>query len=202
LSPISAARWVETHDIGEEDRSQDPIGLDLVATPRQELLDLVEDGVGIPDPGQVVITRKLDELRPGDVLGEVAPRFHRDGLITGSVQHQCWNAARGQDWTHVDLGVHPDEGEHRRRARAHTQVARPGRAEALVRRTARRANVESDGTAPVLRDLVEEGIEASARVAPFVPVPHELASEAAKQDDRGGACRVRGSEQDTQRRAL
>ena len=37
----------------------------------EELLDLVEDLVGV-DPGQMVVPRQLDEARTRDVLGDVA----------------------------------------------------------------------------------------------------------------------------------
>src|SRR5207248_5374258 len=49
-------------DVGEEHRGEHTIGLRRAADSRQELLDLVDDLVGI-DPGDVHVPWKLDEPR-------------------------------------------------------------------------------------------------------------------------------------------
>src|SRR5438445_7527075 len=58
-------------DVGEEHRRQDTVRLRPMPHAGEELLDLVEDLVGV-DPGQMVVPRQLDEARTRDVLGDVA----------------------------------------------------------------------------------------------------------------------------------
>src|SRR5262249_9813903 len=53
-------------DVGEEDRGEDAVRLGAVPHPGQELLDLVEDRVGVLTPGHVVVSREFHELGSGD----------------------------------------------------------------------------------------------------------------------------------------
>ena len=62
------------HDVGEQHGRQHPVRLGAAAHAGEELLDLVEDRVGVAHEGQVIVARELDVLRAGDVLGHVAAR--------------------------------------------------------------------------------------------------------------------------------
>jgi hypothetical protein len=54
----------------------------------QELLDLVDDGVGVSDERDVIVTGQLDERRIRDRLAEVAALVDRDDAIAGAVKHE------------------------------------------------------------------------------------------------------------------
>jgi hypothetical protein len=53
------------HDVAEHDRGEDAIVLRRRPDAGQELLDLVDDRIGVPGVGQVVDARELHELAPG-----------------------------------------------------------------------------------------------------------------------------------------
>ena len=120
----------------------------------QELLDLSENAIGVADPWQVVISRHLDQRCFRDVLGEVAPGLDRNGAVAAPVDDQGRDANRLENRPDVDLGVHPRESEHRRRAGTHPKVAGPVGAETLVVDPARCPDVQSDRATPISGDLL------------------------------------------------
>ena len=95
-------------EVGEQERHQDAIELCLLAggavEARHEVLDLVEQGILVTLPGQVIVSRQLDRPRARDVLahetGGVALR------LLGAVDEQGGHPDRGQDVADVDLPVH------------------------------------------------------------------------------------------------
>src|SRR5262249_43982075 len=50
-------------DVGKQHGREDAIVLGIATRPGDELLDLVDDGVGVADPGRVIRARELDVLR-------------------------------------------------------------------------------------------------------------------------------------------
>ena len=63
------------HEVGAEDRRQNPLGRRRRTCTSEELLDLVEDLIGV-DGGYVVVPGELDEARPLDPRGDVSPFVH------------------------------------------------------------------------------------------------------------------------------
>ena len=103
-------------EIGEEDGGQHAVGSAHGTRPGEELLDLVEDLVGV-DGHEVVVACELDVARARDLLGDVAPLLDLHVEISGAVQHERRAADAREQLTDVRLRVHQD------------QVARAGRAQ-------------------------------------------------------------------------
>ena len=57
-------------DVREEDRREHAVGLRPAARAGQELLDLVDNRIGITGPQRVRVSRQLDELRSRYPLGD------------------------------------------------------------------------------------------------------------------------------------
>ena len=89
-------------DVGEEDRRERAVGIGPVAGAGEELLDLVDDRLPGPKPDEVVVTRENGELRPVDLLGEVAAQLDWDGKVTLPVHDQ----GRRRDSRQCLAGVH------------------------------------------------------------------------------------------------
>jgi hypothetical protein len=66
------------HDVGEEHGRQQTIRLGPAAHAGEELLDLVEQCVGVAGPDEVVVARKLDVSRSRDLLRDPACLFDLD----------------------------------------------------------------------------------------------------------------------------
>ena len=62
-------------DVGEEHRGQAAVGIRCPLRAGQELLDYVEQRVGVADVRQLVVTRKLSAPRIGDQLRHGPPRL-------------------------------------------------------------------------------------------------------------------------------
>jgi hypothetical protein len=63
-------------DVREHDCGQDPIGLGTAACTRDELLDLVEDCVGVADPREVIGPGQLHVLRALNAFSHVSSPRH------------------------------------------------------------------------------------------------------------------------------
>jgi hypothetical protein len=73
-------------DVGEEDGREHPVERRMRSHAGQELLDLVEDGVLVAEPGQVVGTGELDDLRAEDPFAQIATELrHR---FVGAMQDE------------------------------------------------------------------------------------------------------------------
>src|SRR5204862_1968550 len=81
------------------------VGLDVVPVSRDELLDLVEVGVRIAEPRQMVEARKLHELGAGDVLGEISTVLDGDGEVTRAVDDDGGDVDRRKQRADVELLV-------------------------------------------------------------------------------------------------
>jgi hypothetical protein len=92
-----------TDNIREQYRGKHPVGFRAMSGTREELLDLIENGVHITGPWEVITPGELDVLRPGDALGHVAGSVYVDGRITRSVQDERRDADRRKDMP--DVGV-------------------------------------------------------------------------------------------------
>ncbi len=166
------------------------------------LFDLVEDGVLIADPRQVVVAREENQFRSGDPLGEVAGLFRAHDPVSGPLQDERGNPDRGQDGPDVDLGVHPDQAQRRLRTRALHEVRRPEPHEALIAHGARGAGRAAHRSAPVLLDLPEERGQILIGLAPRVVGRALPARVAPVHDERHRPVGVGGGEQGAHRPAL
>ena len=99
-SPSSAARFVEIDDVGEQHRRQHAIGLGFAARACQKLLGFADDAVDqVGFPERVVINAgQFDELRSGDMVGDVASRLDRDAGVAGAMQDQVGTRIVGSMW--------------------------------------------------------------------------------------------------------
>jgi DNA-binding transcriptional LysR family regulator len=62
-------------DVGEEQGGEDAVRLRLVVESADEALDLVERGVAIALPGQMVVARQLDDAEVGGSSDRLRPRW-------------------------------------------------------------------------------------------------------------------------------
>jgi hypothetical protein len=121
------------HDVAEHDRGEDAIVLRRRPDAGQELLDLVDDRIGVPGVGQVVDARELHELRPRDVCGEVS-RVARvaEGIIQ-ALEDERRDLDRGENRPHVDLGIHHEVLDRVARAEGESLMPSPPIPEGRVR---------------------------------------------------------------------
>lgn len=96
-------------DVDKQDRSKDTRGHCRRQGPGEEVLDLVQKGILVAHPRQVVRPGELHEPRAGDLLGDPAAFLHECVSVVGAMQDQRGNLDRRQDAPNVDLGVHPHE---------------------------------------------------------------------------------------------
>ena len=95
-------------DVGKQHRREDAVVLGGRPDAGQELLDLVEDRARVAEIGKMVHPRELHELRPLDLVGQVASLTGIAIDVVSSLKHQGWRADRRQDRTDIDLGIHPE----------------------------------------------------------------------------------------------
>ncbi len=100
---------------------------------RHELLDLVDDGVAIPGPDEVIDARQLDVVGPRDMLGQVAPVLDAKAGRLGPMDHERRHPNGRQDAADVALVDQVDGRGGHPRARRLALVARPGADQPVVR---------------------------------------------------------------------
>ena len=142
-------------DIGEQHRREHPFGTRLRAGAGRELLDLVQGGVGISGPVQVVGAVELDELRVRNVLGEIPPERGRHVGVVAVEEHDGRCRDRGQDRADIQTS---DQSLHRNRG---TRADRAPRS-----RRASRCRKPS----------LAASLAATAVTQPGSPVPHQFAN--------------------------
>ncbi len=90
-------------DVGEQDGGQHPVRRGGPTDPSQKLLDVVESEFGRLPVERHVGPWKLDQLRAGDVLGQVASMLDGDELNVPAVEDERWRLDQRQDGACVDL---------------------------------------------------------------------------------------------------
>ena len=115
-------------DVGEEHGREHAIRLGPGPDAREELLDLVDDRVGIARPDEVLVAGELDELRARDLLrrSSVPPR-RSTSRSPARWRTSVGTRIVGRTLADVDLRVHPQERDGGARAGAAPQVGRPAR---------------------------------------------------------------------------
>jgi hypothetical protein len=83
-------------DVGKQDGSRRDLAFGCLVRACEELLDLVEDGVGIAAKEQMVLAGKLDVLRARNVLTQIATGADPDEPVPFSMKDQGGNDECGQ----------------------------------------------------------------------------------------------------------
>jgi hypothetical protein len=110
-------------DVREQHRGQHPFEVGTAPLAGEELLDVVEQRLGVTDPEHVVRAGELDQRRPLDVRREIATVLDGRGAVVHPVEDQGGHVDDLEDVAHVAAAVDAEEGACRRRARA--PVTRP-----------------------------------------------------------------------------
>src|SRR5680860_392325 len=75
-------------DVGEHDGGEDPVGIGPDPHPGQELSNLLDDDVGITDPGEVIVAGQFDVPGTRDLSGHPAARPPVDDAVAVTVEHE------------------------------------------------------------------------------------------------------------------
>jgi hypothetical protein len=155
-SPTLAGSLRGADDVGEAHRGQHPVGRDRWAHTGEELLDLIDQGIGVTGEEQVVVTVEFPVGGIGDVLGQVAAVLHPHLPISSPVQHQRRSLDGGQHVMHVghSLRAPPSRDNLRCRPRCRPRSGDPlssqmGSAPPLVVDHARGHDLERGHRSPV-----------------------------------------------------
>src|SRR5208282_64091 len=88
LTPTPVANLGEMRrrrdQVGEQDRRENPVAALGPPRTREELLNLIQDRVGVTDPRNVILSRKLDEGRARHLGGNPSPFLHSGVPIAGA----------------------------------------------------------------------------------------------------------------------
>ena len=188
-------------DVGEEDGHEHAVGHLGGRDAGDELLDEVEDGVGI-GPDEVVVSGQLDEAGTGDLLRHPPRPRDVDPQVVTPVDDQGRDGDARQDAAHVDAAVHAGEGGRRGRARARAQVPGPPGAELLVVHDPGCELVQVHDAAPLVPDAADVAFTLLGCGRPRVVRLPQPDREAAVDDEAFGPLRVRGGEQEAHGAAL
>ena len=113
-------------EVGEDDRCEHAVGHVRRPDARQELFDLAEKLLGLPEPRDVRVARELDEARTRDARRDPPRLVDVDVAVADPLQHEGRHANRRQHVAHVDLRVHPQQRRRRAGARRVPHVAPRG----------------------------------------------------------------------------
>jgi hypothetical protein len=94
------------HDIREEDRCQDAIRLGATANAGEELLDFIEERIGVTDPREVIRAGKLHEPGTGNLRRDPAPLLNVGIEVAGPMQDQGRDPHGPQHVPDIYLRVH------------------------------------------------------------------------------------------------
>ena len=148
-------------DVGEQHGREEALQRGfLMLELAHEPFDLRQHRVVLGDPEEVLVAGELDEPRSRDPRSEL-PHPHDGELhVLGLGDHQGRDVDRGESVAHVDLPVHPRQGDRGSGARRPPQVRGEPRRESLVIGVARRAphgdlEARVRDRAPVLVDVVQ-----------------------------------------------
>lgn len=157
LAPVAIAELRgaggRADDVGERHGREHAVVLARRPGPGEELLDLVDDRVGVAEHRQVVGALELHQPRVRDPLGHVPGSLDGCDPLGGAVQDQGRDVHHSQDVADVDLGERLQHPARHRRARAGALIAAPHLARALVVGIAGREHLEQGAVTPAVLDL-------------------------------------------------
>jgi len=93
VSPAGIGPLRRSDNVCEHHGRQNAVGLGPLANARDELLDLVDNGVRVADPGEMVDAGKLHVLRPRDSFGDVSRALDPSDSIPLPVRRAAHPAA-------------------------------------------------------------------------------------------------------------
>ena len=126
------------HDVGEQDRREDPVLLRDRVRARQEPLGLGQDRLGALEEREVIAPGEFEEGGVRDPFGHVSAGFDVARAVPQRVHHEHRAPDRPEDAADVDLGQRPEEDDVLPRAAGGEVVARPPPPRRLVGGEARR----------------------------------------------------------------
>jgi hypothetical protein len=160
--------------VGEQDRGGDDIAFGCLTAPREELLDLVEEGVRLSNEEHGVVPRKLNEFGAGNLVGQVATDTDRDGAVPGSMQDQRGDGDRRKQRPHILQNKRPPHRGNLIDRGAEAFGPCPPRAEGVVAGLARHHDIGRFPGAPHLGHGHSPSFQAFGWQSPWVVVlPHE-----------------------------
>ena len=106
-------------DVGKQHGGQNALYRRHRTNTGEELLDLVEHAVGVAREEQVVGAIELDELGPGDAIGEVATHLEPQHPVVPPVEHKRRDLDRGQHIADVQLRIEREDVADHARAGGH-----------------------------------------------------------------------------------
>ena len=112
-------------DVGKQHGGQDALDRRRRPDAGKELLDLIEHGIGVARKEQVVVALDLDELGPGDAVGEVATHLDAHHPVVPPVKHESRHLDRGQHFADVQLRIEREDVRDHARAGGHALQPRP-----------------------------------------------------------------------------
>src|SRR6266545_7499610 len=139
-------------DIGEHDRRKHAVDRTRRPDSGEKLLHLIQKRILIADPGQMIVSRKLDKFGAGDPGRDVAPFLDVDVEIAGAMEDERRNADRRQDAADIDLRIHAQQRHRRTRARGPSPVRGKAAPKCFVAYLARNVVVEIHQVAPLALD--------------------------------------------------
>jgi hypothetical protein len=137
-------------DVGEQHSGQDALDRRQRPDTGEELLDLVEQGVGVVREEQVVGALELDKLGPRDAVGEVATHLDAHHPVVPAVEHERRHLDRGQHFADVQLRIEREYVADHAGAGGHALQPRPPPPQVGVAAPARSPSTESDALTPAL----------------------------------------------------
>src|SRR5512132_4289452 len=130
--PQPGRRLGRGHHVGEQHRREHAVRIGAPADTREELLDLVEEGIDVAGPHEVILARELHEPRPRDPVADVAPLVRLHVGVVRPVEQERRDPDRRQNVAYVDLRVHTHERGRSLRAGRLTEVSSDPTLEGLV----------------------------------------------------------------------
>jgi hypothetical protein len=171
-------------DVREQDCGGDHVAFGGLVRAGQELLDLVEEGVGVAHEEQVVVAGQLDVGRAGDALGEVATGADPDEAVPGSMQDQCGDGKGREQRPHILTKDLPHPHGHSIHPDAEACAPCPPRPECFVARFAGSRALQAHPHPPHFTcggDISAEGLRGKA---PGVVVLPHVVGEGVDEDQR------------------
>ena len=117
--------------IGEEDRGEYSVGDTRWPHAREELLDLVDDVVRLPE-GHVGVAGELDEARAGHMRGDIAALLDTRVAVADAMDDERRRLHRRQDIANVGLRIHHHKVTRRAGTCSRTRSRHPPPHERLV----------------------------------------------------------------------
>ncbi len=184
---------------GAQDGRQHRVGRPDLADAGDELFNLTEDAIGIPEVRPVVIRVELEQSSVGYVLCQVPACLDRCHPVAGGVDDEGGYANGGQDISDVELSIHGEEIGRVARTCAHLGERRPPTRHVRVVRLAWRVPRHLDHLPPVvpgaLKALLVGLLGRCPPARPRITRPGERRRIAAVDDQARGAFGVGGRKQ-------